>query len=234
MARFTSAFLVTVVACAVIQGQDVKTNYMRGTDFSKYRTYSWVTIPGGVRPNQIIDSEIKQSIDSELARKGFTKVDSGTPDPSHAADLSQPPGLPQLPPGLPQPPAGLPQPPDLPHTADSAYQPNSDHQANSAGKTDVLVGYQVGIDRERQWYATGMGDGFPGWGGMRTGAATATSSAIEVGTLVLNIYDPAAKQLVWSGSATKTLNLSKDQDKNRKKLDKAVEKLLKDFPPRRG
>jgi hypothetical protein len=219
MARFASAFLVAVLACAVIHAQDVKTNYMRGTDFSKYRTYSWVTILGGGQPNQIIDSEIKQSIDSELARKGLTKVDSRTPDPPRAADFPEPPGLPQ-------PAAGLPQPPDLPRTTDAAYK------ANSAPKADLLVGYQVGIDRERQWYATGMGDGFPGWGGMRTATATATSSTIEIGTLVLNMYDPATKQLVWSGSATKTLNLSKDQDKNRKKLDKAMEKLLKDFPPR--
>jgi hypothetical protein len=221
MARFASAFLLALVACTVIHGQDVKINYLRGSDFSKYRTYSWVSIPGGVQPNQIIDSEIKQSIDSELARKGFTKVDSGTPDPPHAADFSQASGLPQ-------PPVSLPQPPDLPRTADSAYK------ANSVPKADLLIGYQVGIDRERQWYATGMGDGFPGWGGMRTATATATSSTIEVGTLVLNMYDSATKQLVWSGSATKTLNLSKDQDKNRKKLDKAMQKLLNDFPPRRG
>jgi hypothetical protein len=136
MAKFASAFFVTLIGCTVIHGQDVRTNYLRGTDFSKYRTYSWVIIPGGGQPNQIIDSEIKQSIDSQLVAKGFTKVDSGTPDPPHAADFSQAPGLPQ--------------PPHLPRTTDSAY------------KADLLIGYQVAIDRERQWYATGMGDGFPG------------------------------------------------------------------------
>jgi hypothetical protein len=75
-----------------------------------------------------------------------------------------------------------------------------------------------------------MSDGLP-WAGMRTGTASATSSRIEVGTLVLDMYDPAAKQLVWIGSATKTINLSKDQQKNQRNLDKAMQKLLKTFHP---
>lgn len=71
-----------------------------------------------------------------------------------------------------------------------------------------------------------MGGGLR-WGGM----ATATSSTINVGTMVLDFYDPAAKQLVWTGRATKTLDPSKSQEKNQKNLDKAMSKLLKNFPP---
>jgi hypothetical protein len=97
---------------------------------------------------------------------------------------------------------------------------------------DLLVGYQIAVNRERQWNAYGMNDGFP-WAGMRTGTASATSSTIEVGTLVLDMYDPAAKPLVWTGSATKTINLSKDEQKNQRNLDKAMQKPLKDFPPTR-
>jgi Domain of unknown function (DUF4136) len=61
---------------------------------------------------------------------------------------------------------------------------------------------------------------------------TASSSTIDVGTLVLDMYDPASKQLVWTGSATKTINLSKNNEKNQKQLDKKMQKLLKNFPPR--
>ncbi|MBV8552783.1 MAG: DUF4136 domain-containing protein [Acidobacteriaceae bacterium] len=217
-AVFSPALLLTLIACPVVHGQEVRTNYLPGTDFSNYRTYSWVTIPGAGVPNQILDTEIKESIDSQLRARGFTKVDSGTPDPPQTTDFPQPPGLPQLP-------AGLQQPPDLPRTADSASK------GNSANKADLVIDYQVAINHERQWNAYGMGDGFP-WAGMRTATATATSSTIEVGTLVLDMYDPATKRLVWTGSATKTINLSKDQQKNQKNLDKAMQKLLKDFPPR--
>jgi hypothetical protein len=48
---------------------------------------------------------------------------------------------------------------------------------------------------------------------------TATSSTIQIGTLGLDVYDSAAKQLVWRGQATKTLNPSKDPNKNRERLN---------------
>jgi len=60
---------------------------------------------------------------------------------------------------------------------------------------------------------------------------TTTSSTIKVGTLVLDIYDAQAKKLVWRVDATKTLNLSKDPQKNQQRLQKAMAKLLKNYPP---
>jgi hypothetical protein len=162
---------VALLACGAVLAQDIKTNYMPGTNFAKYHTYKWVQIEGGQHPNQIVDTEIKQSVDSQLASKGFTKTDN-----------------------------------------DNA---------------DLLVGYQVAVDQEKQWNAYGMGGGVR-WGGM----GTATSSTITNGTLALDIYDPVQKQLLWTGRATKTLDPSQSQEKNQKNLDKAMQKLLKNFPPK--
>jgi hypothetical protein len=92
---------------------------------------------------------------------------------------------------------------------------------------DLFIAYQVAVNQERQWNAYG-GGGYR-WGG---GMGTATSSTINVGTLALDMYDAAAKQLVWKGQATKTLNPSKDPEKNQQNLNKAMAKLLKDFPPK--
>ena len=61
--------------------------------------------------------------------------------------------------------------------------------------------------------------------------ATATSSTLQVGTLAFDVYDQAGKQLIWKGTATKTLNPPKDPYKRQKNLDKGVAKLLKNFPP---
>jgi len=36
----------------------------------------------------------------------------------------------------------------------------------------------------------------------------------------------------WTGTATKTIDPSSNQDKNQKNLDKAMQKLLKDYPPK--
>ena len=102
---------------------------------------------------------------------------------------------------------------------------------------DLLVAYQIAVTQERQWnaYSTGgYGYGGYGWryGGMGGGTTTATSSTLNVGTLAFDIYDTAAKKLVWKGTATKTLNPSKDPKKNQERLQKAMDKLLKNFPPK--
>src|SRR5215469_10425600 len=165
------ALAVALMTSTVVAGQDVKYNFMPGTDFSKYHSYRWVNIEGAAHPNQIVDAQIKQSVDSQLASKGLTKTDGE--------------------------------------------------------KADLYIGYQIAVDKEKQWNGYGMGGGVR-WGGM----ATATSSTISVGTLVLDLYDPATKQLVWTGNATKTLDPGSNQEKNQKNLDKAMAKLLKNYPPK--
>ena len=160
-----------LLTAGALSAQDVSSNFMPGTDFSKFHTYKWVTIEGGAHPNQIVDAEIKQAVDTQLATKGLSKTDG-----------------------------------------DNA---------------DLLVGYQTAVDQQKQWTGYGMG------GGLRLGGmASATSSTINVGTLVIDMYDPATKQLVWTGRATKSMDPSSNQEKNEKNLNKAMAKLLKNYPPK--
>ena len=186
-AKCGPALVLALVVCSVTYAQDVRTNYMPGTDFSKYHTYAWVDevqgVPGvGGHPDQILDTQVKQAIDSQMAGKGFTKVVDG-------------------------------------------------------GKADLLLGYQLAIDREKQinGLASGMG-GINGWGPWRGGvdSFSATTSTINIGTFVVDMYDPAAKKLVWIGAAQHAIEPSKKQEKNQERLNKGAQKLLKDFPPGRG
>ncbi len=85
---------------------------------------------------------------------------------------------------------------------------------------DLLVRYQLTVTEEPQFETWGQ----PGW-------ATTTVTAIPVGTLVVDMYDPARQQLVWRGVATKTLSSSSNPDKRMKKLDKTMDKLFKHYPP---
>ena len=166
-----TAIAMGLLATTFTLAQDVKYNFMPGTNFSKYHTYKWVSIEGGTHPNQIMDAEIKQAVDAQLVTKGLTK------------------------------------------TTDE--------------KADLYVGYQIAVDQEKQWNAYGMGGGLR-WGGM----GSATSSTINVGTLVIDMYDPTTKQLVWTGNATKTIDPSSNQEKNQKNLNKSMQKLLKNYPPK--
>jgi hypothetical protein len=164
-------FLLALAASGAA-AQEVKANAMPGVDFSKFHTYKWISVEGGSHPNAIVDQEIKQSIDSQLATKGLTKTD--------------------------------------------------------ADQADLYVGYQTAVNQQKQWNAYGTGGGVM-WGG---GMATATQTTINIGSLVLDMYDPSNKQLVWTGTATKALNPSSKQSKNEEHLNKAIAKLLKNFPPK--
>ena len=95
-------------------------------------------------------------------------------------------------------------------------------------KADLYIAYQIAINEEKQWYATGYGGRYRTMGGM----GTATSSTIRIGTLAVDMYDVAEKKQVWHGDATKTLDPSKDPQKNQEKLRKVAKKLLKDYPPK--
>jgi hypothetical protein len=124
--------------------------------------------------------------------------------------------------------------PDVNQIQDAEIKQAVDSQLAAKGLTktdsdnaDLYVGYQTAVNQQKEWNAIGMGGGWR-WGGMET----ATSSTIDIGTIVVDMYDQGGKQLVWSGRATKTLDPSKSQEKNQKELDKAMAKLLKDFPPK--
>jgi hypothetical protein len=170
MTRITFGLALGLLACNLVVAQDVSSNSMPGTDFSKYHTYKWVPIAGASHPNQIVDTQIKQAVNAQLSAKGMTVTD--------------------------------------------------------ADKADMYVGYQISVDQQKEWNAMGSGMRFGG------GMATATSSTINIGTLVLDMYDPGTKQLVWTGRATKTIDPSSKPEKNQKNLDNSMKKLLQKYPPK--
>jgi hypothetical protein len=108
-----------------------------------------------------------------------------------------------------------------------------------AETADVYVGYRVALDQEKQLNAYTTG-GYGGWGwggpyrgyGYGGGMTTATTTTITVGTLSRDMYDPAAKQLVWRGTASKTVDTKANPEKRTKNLNKAMAKMLKNYPPK--
>src|ERR1017187_5854750 len=80
IAKAGMGVVVALLACGTALAQDVTSNSMPGTDFTKYHTYKWVTIQGAKYPNQIVDAQIKSAIDSQLATKGLTKTDDDKAD----------------------------------------------------------------------------------------------------------------------------------------------------------
>jgi hypothetical protein len=71
---------VLLFTCSAALAQDVSNSYAQGTNFSKLKTHEWVNIPGSDTPIQIVEQQIKQSIDSQLAAKGSIKTDAEKAD----------------------------------------------------------------------------------------------------------------------------------------------------------
>jgi hypothetical protein len=91
---------------------------------------------------------------------------------------------------------------------------------------DIVVGYQIAVDQEKQWDTWGGGAFY--FGG---GFGTATESTINIGTLGIDFFDPASKNIVWRGTGTKTIDPSGNAEKNMERMQKAVDKILKHYPP---
>lgn len=183
MKRFLSlSFVLLLLVAGASLAQDVRYNFDKSADFSKFKTYKWVPIKDAAKVSTLVDKQIKDAIDAELATKGLTKVDG-----------------------------------------DNA---------------NLYIGYQPAIGEEKQFnsYSTGWGNG-PGWGGgwygggMGSTSTYGSTSTIYKGQLALDMYDSAGHDLVWRGVASKTIDPKAKPDKQQKNLEKAVKKLLKNYPP---
>jgi len=97
---------------------------------------------------------------------------------------------------------------------------------------DLYVGYQAAVSQERavDLYGTGGFGMGPRWGG---GMVTATTYTLAIGSVSLDMYDVKSKHLVWRGTATKTIDSSAKPDKRQKNIEKGVNKLLKNYPPKK-
>ena len=68
-----SALLLVAASNAVCQ--DVKYNFDKNTDFSAFKTYKWVSLKDAAKVNDLLDKQIKDAVDAQLATKGLSKVD---------------------------------------------------------------------------------------------------------------------------------------------------------------
>ena len=175
--------LFLLLSAASVVAQDVRYNFDKDTDFSKFKSYKWIDLKDAQKLSDLGDKQVKATVDSELGRKGLIRTDGDV--------------------------------------------------------ADLYLGYQAAIGQEKQftsfssdwgygggWYRGGW---YGGMGGMST--TTGQTSTIYVGQLAVDMYDPANRDLVWRGLASKTIDVKAKPDKQQKNLTKAVTKLLKNYPP---
>jgi len=108
----------------------------------------------------------------------------------------------------------------------------------------LLIAYQASIGRECEITAyEGFSRHGPGWSysnyyGYSFGPifvspsllSTETGSTIQIGNLVLDLYDSVYRDLVWRARTSQAISFSADPNKRQQRLNKAVAKLFKVYP----
>jgi hypothetical protein len=244
-----SAFLMALLGSAL--GQSIQTDFDHQANFSQYKTYSWQAIK---TTDSLWDARIKNAVNAQLAAKGLTQADNGAANTPTAAkglthadnsaantppaakgstQANNTPGFPFPPP----PPAATggtqagngPEFPFPPPPPSAASQPEPASSCVTSAPCVVIVAIQTTeTQRSLQGFYSGMGGGL-GWGGFGDGSINISEQDYKEGTLVIDMYDGKTKQLLWRGTAEGTL--SDKANKNENKLEKAVAKMFKNFPP---
>jgi hypothetical protein len=104
---------------------------------------------------------------------------------------------------------------------------------------DVFVVYHVAMDKQKDisTFSSGYGGGYGpygwGWGGGWGGGTTTTSVRdILVGTLIIDLADAKKGELAWRGMGVKEIDTQAKPEKREKSINKAVEKIFKNYPPK--
>jgi len=69
-------FVLLITGCAV--AQDVRYNFDREADFSKFKTYKWVVLGAKAQGETLLSKQIRTAVEIELSGKGLTKVEDDT------------------------------------------------------------------------------------------------------------------------------------------------------------
>lgn len=112
----------------------------------------------------------------------------------------------------------------------------------TSGNPDFLVAYHVSLNEKRSvqhlndYYGYGAGWGYTYAGVRRPAYYSSPSSSTYVytydeGTLILDIVKPEGRQLIWRGAARDEVRFSDKPSEEGSKLNEAVQRMLKDFPP---
>jgi hypothetical protein len=101
----------------------------------------------------------------------------------------------------------------------------------SEAKPDLYVLYHLALGMQKSVSGFGTGSGPYGWrGGLDT--FDARLNEIPVGGLVVDLVDASRRELVWRGVGVDEIDIEAKPDKRDKAISKAVEKILKNYPPK--
>jgi hypothetical protein len=105
------------------------------------------------------------------------------------------------------------------------------YSKTQASSADFLVTYYLGLETKIDVHTihSGYGYGYRGYRG-RVGTETMVDQ-YEEGSILLDILDPAGKELLWRGTASARVSRSSNPEKRENRINVAVAEILAKFPP---
>jgi hypothetical protein len=158
--------------------QKVHVGYDKGTDFRKFKSYTWAE-PSMPVTRPLLYESVIGSVDQELKSKGFTRVERD-------GDLVL------IPEG------------------------GMEFGLNVAASTPIVSSYAVDPAM---------------WTGGAAGPSNLMAPYVPKGTLVLTFADRSANKVIWNGTVSENLDIE-NKKKSWEQIQKAIVKLLKEFPPK--
>ena len=106
-------------------------------------------------------------------------------------------------------------------------------QKTASGRPDVFVGYQVALDDrvDYQTINTYYGAGWGYRGVSRIGVSSRTTAReYTLGTLVIDMFDAARRELVWRGTGEGKVDVARNPQERQERVNEAVTLIMADFP----
>ena len=104
------------------------------------------------------------------------------------------------------------------------------HFTKVDGKSpDIHLVCQIAVKHAKQW--AGLDPNITTYDAMAN--SPREEMAIDIGTLVLDVYDSTSSKLLWHGKAKKTFYEEDDAADRGKGINKAIAELMEKFPPKK-
>ena len=104
---------------------------------------------------------------------------------------------------------------------------------------DVVVLFHMAFDEQQDISTFSSGPAYGGYGYGWGGGWGATHTDVRVrqivvGTLAIDMVDAKTKQMAWRGLGTKEIDTNAKPEKREENINKAVEKIFRNYPPKAG
>lgn len=104
-------------------------------------------------------------------------------------------------------------------------------KVEASANPDVLVAYHTSFSKDLE-----INGSASGWGGYRFGPSRTGSARVQevvIGTLIVDMVNAKTNTIAWRGVAAKELDANASPEKRDKNINKAAEKLFKNYPAKK-